>query len=129
MDQREASSSWQEAVSCPVTELAMKTALVATLALSMSLASATTRADQGNARLGFRLAKQHCSSCHAILKTGTSPEKLAPPFRVLHKRYPIDNLVEALGEGIRTGHPVMPEFRLDPDQIMGLIAYLKSLGQ
>jgi cytochrome c len=26
-----------------------------------------------------------------------------------------------------TGHPTMPEFRLDPDQIGDLIAFLKSL--
>ena len=26
-----------------------------------------------------------------------------------------------------TGHPSMPEFRLDPDQIENLIAYLKTL--
>ena len=25
------------------------------------------------------------------------------------------------------GHPTMPEFRLDPDQIENLIAYLKTL--
>jgi hypothetical protein len=32
-----------------------------------------------------------------------------------------------LAEGIVTGHPTMPEFRLDPDQIENLIAYLKTL--
>ena len=35
--------------------------------------------------------------------------------------------VQAFAEGIVTGHPSMPEFRLAPDQINGVIAYLKSL--
>jgi mono/diheme cytochrome c family protein len=33
----------------------------------------------------------------------------------------------SLAEGIVTGHPAMPEFRLEPDQIGDIIAYLKSL--
>ena len=52
---------------------------------------------------------------------------MAPPFRSLHERYPVENLQESLAEGIVTGHPSMPEFRLDPDQITDVIAYLKTL--
>jgi 3-polyprenyl-4-hydroxybenzoate decarboxylase len=44
----------------------------------------------------------------------------------LHRRYPIQNLAEAFAEGVRVAHP-MPEFRLEPNQIDDLIAYLKSL--
>ena len=52
----------------------------------------------------------------------------APPFRALHERYPIEHLTEALAEGIRTGHPEMPQFdELDAQRIDDLIAYLKSL--
>lgn len=58
---------------------------------------------------------------------GQSPLREAPPFRDLHRRYPVEDLGEALAEGIRTGHPAMPEFRFDPDQAQDLIAYLKSL--
>jgi cytochrome c len=97
------------------------------VALSMWVASAMALDEQGNAQLGFTFARKHCASCHAIQKTGKSPVKLAPPFRELHLRYPVDDLAEALGEGIRTGHPMMPEFRLDPDQIVDLIGYIKSL--
>jgi hypothetical protein len=32
-----------------------------------------------------------------------------------------------LAEGVQTGDPTMPEFRLDPDQIHDLLSYLKSL--
>ena len=66
---------------------------------------------------------------HSIDKVTASPLKLAPPFRELHNRYPVESLEEALGEGIVTGHPNMPEFRLDPGQVGDLISYLKSLEQ
>ena len=56
-----------------------------------------------------------------------SPLKIAPPFRTLHTRYPIENLEEALAEGIVTSHPTMPEFRLDPNQIADVIAFFKAL--
>ena len=60
-------------------------------------------------------------------KVSPSPLKIAPPFRDLHKKYPVDTLQEALAEGISTGHPTMPEFRLEPDQVNDVISYLKSL--
>jgi len=56
-----------------------------------------------------------------------SPLAAAPPLRELHKRYPVENLAEAFAEGIVTGHPSKPEFRLDTAQIDDLLANLKSL--
>ena len=53
--------------------------------------------------------------------------RFAPPFRTLHERYPVEDLEESLSEGITTGHPSMPEFRFDPEQIGDIIAYLKTL--
>ena len=53
--------------------------------------------------------------------------RIAPPFRTLHTRYPVENLAEAFAEGIVTGHPTMPQFRLDAAQIGDLLAYLKTL--
>jgi hypothetical protein len=41
--------------------------------------------------------------------------------------YPVEGLQESLAEGIVTGHPSMPEFRFDADQIGDFIAFLKSL--
>jgi len=79
------------------------------------------------AQKGFALLRANCARCHAIGKTGDSPFKPAPPFRTLHTRYPVESLEESLGEGIITGHPAMPEFHFDPDQVGDIIAYLKSL--
>jgi cytochrome c len=76
---------------------------------------------------GLVFVNTHCSRCHSIYKLGASQLKIAPPFRTLHLRYPIESLQESLAEGIITGHPSMPEFRLDPDQVADVIAYLKSL--
>ena len=76
---------------------------------------------------GKTFALSNCARCHSIDKVSPSPLKIAPPFRNLHKRYPIETLAESLAEGIRTGHPTMPEFRLDPDQIHDLLSYLKTL--
>ena len=76
---------------------------------------------------GKTFALNNCAKCHSIDRVSPSPLKIAPPFRTLHKRYPIETLGEALAEGISTGHPTMPEFRLETDQISDLLAYLKTL--
>lgn len=89
-------------------------------------ASAYAQMDPKQQR-GLAYARANCERCHSIDKVTESPLKLAPPFRELHNRYPVETLEEALGEGIVTGHPNMPEFRLEPDQIGDLISYLKSL--
>ena len=66
-----------------------------------------------NLKRGEELLTRNCASCHAVGRTGDSPHKFAPPFRTLGQRYPIDSLEEALGEGIMSGHPDMPEFSFD----------------
>jgi cytochrome c len=76
---------------------------------------------------GFTFVRVHCARCHSVDKVTESPLKIAPPFRTLHQRYPVESLEEALAEGIVTGHPSMPEFRLDPGQIRDVIAFLKTL--
>ncbi|WP_213736957.1 cytochrome c [Bradyrhizobium sp. dw_411] len=76
---------------------------------------------------GRTFALNNCARCHSIDRVTESPLKIAPPFRTLHLRYPVETLAEALAEGIVTGHPTMPEFQLDPDQIHDLLSYLKTL--
>ena len=90
------------------------------------LASAYAQMDPRQQR-GLTLATANCAHCHSVDKVTASPLTLAPPFRELHNRYPVKSLEEALGEGIVTGHPNMPEFRLDPGQVGDLISYLKWL--
>ena len=78
---------------------------------------------------GKTFALTNCARCHSIDKFTPSSLAIAPPFRTLHERYPVESLEEALGEGITTGHPSMPEFKLDPGQVGDFIAFLKSLEQ
>jgi cytochrome c len=76
---------------------------------------------------GKTFAVTHCARCHSVDNVTRSPLKIAPPFRTLHLRYPVEDLAEALAEGIETGHPNMPVFQLEPDQINDLLSYLKTL--
>jgi mono/diheme cytochrome c family protein len=84
-------------------------------------------ADAQSVQRGKAFAQANCSRCHSIDRTSRSPRIAAPPFRTLHKRYPVETLEDALGEGLSTGHPRMPEFRLDPGQVGDFIAFLNSL--
>jgi len=96
-------------------------ALVTLMLLTPALAASPAE------QRGKTFALTNCARCHSIDRVTESPLKIAPPFRTLHKRYPVETLAEALAEGIVTGHPTMPEFRLEPDQINDLLSYLKSL--
>jgi cytochrome c len=91
--------------------------------LMMSPALAVSPAEQR----GKTFALANCARCHSVDRVTQSPLKIAPPFRTLHLRYPVEMLAEALAEGIVTGHPTMPEFQLDPDQIHDLLSFLKTL--
>ena len=96
--------------------------LAITLALTSS-ALALTPAEQR----GRNFVTTNCSRCHSVDKVTPSPLKIAPPFRDLNLKYPIETLQESLAEGIYTGHPTMPAFTLEPDQINDVLSYLKSL--
>jgi cytochrome c len=76
-------------------------------------------------RVGRAIASQNCQSCHAIGRSGASPNSAAPKFRYLSRKYPVDNLSEAFAEGVLIGHSVMPQFEFAPDQVEALIAYIK----
>ncbi len=98
------------------------------LAALLALASLGPAAAADTKR-GETLLTRDCGRCHAVGRTGASADKEAHEFRILGKRYPIESLEEALGEGIMSGHPDMPEFKYDADDVGGIIAYLKSIQQ
>ena len=95
--------------------------------MALLLTPALAAAQSPRVQRGVMLARTHCASCHSIDTVSPSPLAIAPPFRELHKRYPVESLAEGLAEGLMTGHPSMPEFRFPPDQIGDFIAFLKSL--
>jgi mono/diheme cytochrome c family protein len=98
------------------------------LSLALGLTVAYPAAAQDIKR-GETLLTHNCSPCHATGRSGESPRKEAPAFRTLGQRYPVESLEEALGEGIMSGHPDMPEFKFDADDVGAIIAYLKSIQQ
>jgi len=79
------------------------------------------------AQRGLTFIRVHCAPCHAIGKVGDSPLTIAPPFRTLHLKYPVESLRRPLSEGIIASHPTMPQFRLEADQVTDVIAYLETL--
>lgn len=89
--------------------------------------SSAAIAQSPSVQRGITLARTYCARCHSIDKLSPSQLTIAPPFRELHKRYPVESLEEGLAEGLVTGHPTMPQFRFEPDQIGDFIAFLKSL--
>lgn len=95
--------------------------------LLVSCAASSAAALEPAEQRGLTFAKTNCAMCHAIRRSGSSPLRIAPPFRTLHHRYPVETLAEAFTEGILTGHPSMPQFQFDSAEISDLIAYLKSL--
>jgi cytochrome c len=80
-------------------------------------------------RHGEALLARLCASCHATGRTGSGPHREAPPFRMLGRRYPIEALEEALGEGLLSGHPDMPEFTFSADEVGAVIAYLNAIQE
>jgi cytochrome c553 len=48
---------------------------------------------------GKTYAVTNCARCHSIDRVTQSPLTIAPPFRILHLRYPVETLAEAFAEG------------------------------
>lgn len=104
-------------------------AVLAALATVMALfpVQRAAGAVEADVAAGRALAKARCSACHAVGPEGASPLAKAPHFRELGKHYPLDDLAEALAEGIVAGHPDMPSTPWEPEEIDRLIAYLKII--
>lgn len=101
--------------------------IVALGAMVLSAGSPVLAQQSPAVQRGLTFVRVHCAQCHAIDKVSESPLPIAPPFRGLHLKYPIDSLARPLSEGIIARHPTMPQFRLDADQVADVIAYLKSV--
>jgi mono/diheme cytochrome c family protein len=96
--------------------------------VTAGLAGSTAFAQGTQSERGYAIAKKHCARCHAIGHEGPSPMGLAPPFRDLSQRYPVEMLAEALAEGIMTGHPDMPNFTFAPRDIDALLTFIDGLA-
>lgn len=102
---------------------------VALAAICAIFALPVASAQEASEARGEALLERHCAMCHAIGRSGASPHAEAPPFRVLGRRYPLRSLEEALGEGLLTGHPEMPEFVFSPRDVGAIIRYMESVQE
>ena len=96
-------------------------------ASALALAVPASPAEKDQTNRGEVLVKDNCGRCHAIGKEGESPHKEAPPFRTLSSKYPVGDLAESLAEGIVAGHPDMPIFVFEPQDVAAIIDYLESI--
>ncbi|HZV21016.1 MAG TPA: cytochrome c [Hyphomicrobiales bacterium] len=107
----------------------MKTIILCLAALAaLHYAPSIAQARTSSAEAGRRIAEKFCARCHAIGPTGESTHRDAPPFRDIAAKGNVENLEEALAEGIVVGHPDMPQFQFEAPDVAALVAYLKSLG-
>ena len=121
-----------------------KLAAVADLSRALQLDPALTGAAQALKRLGQpadvtaqserliahgrELAQKNCAWCHAVGKTGESPNPRAPRWRDIAGRHPILALREPLSRGIARPHDEMPKFELSDAEVDTIIAYINSLS-
>jgi cytochrome c len=73
------------------------------LALAITLVPTLCAASDPRAQRGRTFAQANCAQCHAVGPVGESPLRIAPPFRTLHERYPVDTLRRGAGRGHRHG--------------------------
>ena len=102
-------------------------ALAVLVLTSACAASPASIAQHSREARGQAIVEQICSTCHATGRFGDSPAPEAPPFRTLSHNYRVDALEEALAEGISVGHPAMPQFAFEPDDVRAVVAYLRSI--
>lgn len=105
----------------------MRFAGAGSLALLVFAAAPAAASDDERLERGEAILSEACASCHAIGKTGESPNPVAPPLRELSEDYPVENLAESLAEGIMSGHPDMPVFVFEPQEVEAILVYLRSI--
>lgn len=96
--------------------------------------ASSAEAQTGDPEAGAAYAKQVCVKCHAIDRTGLSPEPTArglspeptaPPFKDVANTPGMT--ATALAVWLTTSHPTMPNIILDPQELDNVIAFILSL--
>jgi cytochrome c len=82
---------------------------------------------QDSARHGRQLVGKFCSSCHAVARFGRGPNRNAPPFRSLGRKFDLDAFPGILERGISSTHPDMPVFKFSQDDAHDVVVYLRSI--
>jgi mono/diheme cytochrome c family protein len=109
--------------------LALAVPIVALLAVTLVSAPALAQNRAASERHGEALLAKNCARCHATGRAGVSPHPEAPLFRTLSRKYPIEGLAEALAEGLSVGHPDMPEFVFEANEVRAILDYMQSIQE
>ena len=100
-------------------------ALVIVFVQSFVGLASSAEAQTGDHGAGAAYAQQVCAKCHAIDRTGSSPEPTAPPFKDVANTPGMNET--ALTVWLRTSHPTMPNIIVEPADMDNVIAYILSL--
>ncbi|MBX2831246.1 MAG: cytochrome c [Rhodospirillales bacterium] len=88
--------------------------------------------EHGDVSRGQSIAEQTCLKCHTKFAGDPLPDPTvtsAPALASFGQRWPLENLEEALAEGITVSHDnmTMPEFSFTPESIADLLSYMETL--
>lgn len=86
-------------------------------------------ADPAQVAAGRQIAEQECAQCHAIERTGRSPNAEAPPLRNVLAVNDAESLAYRFIEAMRVGHDEMPLFDFDVKAADALIAYIATISE
>jgi mono/diheme cytochrome c family protein len=78
-----------------------------------------------DAAAGEAYAEKVCAQCHAIHRTGLSPEPTATPFRDVANTPGMTGV--ALRVWLSTPHRTMPNIGIEPQDMDNIIAYILTL--
>ena len=81
-------------------------------------------------RNGKEMLQKLCARCHAVGKTGASPNRQAPPFRSFSETKLYDNdFLQRLQHGYGSIHRFMPTFRFNREDAEEVVNYMKSMQE
>jgi mono/diheme cytochrome c family protein len=85
---------------------------------------ASAQVTEGDVTAGRNLATAHCSECHAINGPARGGSQV-PSFEAVARMPSTTSL--SLHAFLLTPHPTMPNYRLAPQEIDDVVAYILSL--
>lgn len=83
----------------------------------------------GDAEIGHQVAEDLCAHCHAIERTGASPNPAAPPLRRALRNYRPDWLADDLHASRAVSLRRMPVFHFGEGHEYDIVAYLLSIQE
>ena len=95
----------------------------------LALCATSAHAQRSPEDRGEDLVSRHCAMCHAIGRSGTSPDSKAPLLRALTQRGLLDSLESSLEKGQLSGHPQMPAFLFQQQDVSAIMRYLRSIQE